>query len=258
MRILLLVALLSLSGCLDYDEVLSIAADGSGSLRVDATVDLAFSEKLRGLSVPAGEKAPEDADDPYKMLVTKEEVLKNVQGVDGVAVKQIVSEDAGGTKTHVKLVVEFKSLDALRKTTGFQYRELAFAEKDGAIAATYKIDARFLKDLGLVFDPDSKADTELEKKMRKVVADATADASARFTVHYPAKLASTSGKRSETDANAATLEVAKKDAKAHAAIAKEPLALEATFPKAGNEALLKKPEPAKEEKAPPPRKKDDE
>ena len=48
-------------------------------MRVDATVDLAFSEKLIKLSVPEGEKPPEDADDPYKMLVTKEEIQKNVQ-----------------------------------------------------------------------------------------------------------------------------------------------------------------------------------
>ncbi len=42
------------------------------------------------------------------------------------------------------------------------------------------------------------------------------------------------------------LEVPKKDAKAHAALAKAPIVLKATFPKKGNEVLLKKPEPPKE------------
>jgi hypothetical protein len=255
----LLAPLLLLGGCLDYDEVVSIAADGSGSVRIDFTVDLAFAEKLRKLSVPAGEKPPEDADDPYKMMVTKEEVLKNVQGVDGVTVKQILVEDLPPTKTHVKLALEFASLDALRKTKGFAYRELAFTEKDGAVAATYKVDVRFLKELALLPDAEAPApETDLEKKMGKTVDDATADAAARFTVHFPAKLDTTTGKKVEGDDKAARLEVAKKDAKAHAAVAKEPLVLEASFAKAGNEALLKKPESKKEEKKapPPPEKKD--
>src|SRR5437899_1311928 len=119
----LLAPLLLLGGCLDYDEVLTLAADGSGDVRIDFTVDLAFADKLRKLSVPAGEKPPEDADDPWKMMVTKDELQKNFQGVDGVTVKQFLVEDVKPTKTHVKLAIEFASLDALRKTKGFAYRE---------------------------------------------------------------------------------------------------------------------------------------
>src|SRR5271154_449751 len=176
-------ALVFLSGCLDYDEVLSLAKDGSGTLRLDMTVDLAFSQKLRKLALPEGgdEKAAEDADDPFKMLVTKEEILKNVQGVEGVTVKKCLVDEPSPQKTHVKLEIEFKSLDALRKTTGFSARELRFEEKDGNVEATYKIDARFLKELGLIAGPDDPApETDQDKKMRKIVDEATKDASARF------------------------------------------------------------------------------
>ncbi len=33
---------LSLAGCIDYDEVLELASDGSGHLTVDLTVDMTF------------------------------------------------------------------------------------------------------------------------------------------------------------------------------------------------------------------------
>lgn len=257
--LLLVASLLFLGGCLDYEEVISLAKDGSGVVRVDATVDLAFADKLMKLSVPEGEKPPEDADDPYKMLVSKEEILKNVQGVEGVTVKECLVEEAGGTKKRIKLNFEFKSLDALRRTTGFAYRELAFAEKDGAIEATYKVDARFLRDLGLLSDADGKkGDDPVEKKMHKVIDDATAEAGARFTIHFPSKLTATTGKKAENDDKAASVEVPKKDAKAHAALVKEPVLLKATFAKADNEVLLKKPEPPKaDDRKPAPPKKDD-
>ncbi len=257
-KALLIASLVFLGGCLDYEEVITLAADGSGSVRVDATVDLTFAEKLMALQVPPGEKAPEDMDDPYKMMISKEEIAKNVQGVDGVTIKEIfVDDEKVGPKRKIKLLIDFKTLDGLRKTTGFQYRELAFAEKNGDIEATYKIDARFLKDLGLLFaGEDPKDATELEKKMRKVVEGATAEAGARFVIHLPAKPSATSGKRVEADANAVSLELAKKDAKAHAALVKEPLVLTATFPRKDCEVLLKKPEHKEERKLPPPAKKD--
>lgn len=258
-KALLVASLVFLGGCLDYDEVLSLAQDGSGTLRVDMNVDLAFSEKLRALSVPAGEKPPEDTDDPFKMMTAKEDILKQVQGVDGVTVKQCLVEDVKPSSRHVKLLLEFKSLDALRKTHGFSSRELVFAEKDGSVEATYKIDARFLKELGLLAGPDDPPPTsDDEKKARKIVDDATANAGARFTVHFPAKPASTSGKPDANDERAVSLEVPKKDAKAHAALAKEPLVLTAVLPRKDLDVLLKP--PAKEEKkAPPPapRKEDD-
>jgi hypothetical protein len=252
-KILLFCALFALSGCLDYEEILTLAADGSGTLQVTATVDFAFSEKLLKLSVPEGEKVPEDLDDPYKMLVTREELQKNVQGVEGVTVKQCTVDDVAGTaQKRVKLLVEFKSLDALRRTNGFRYRELSFAEKDGSIEATYKLDVRWLKEQGLLFDADSKPESDMDKKMRKTVEDATRDASARFIVRFPSKV--TAPKKLDSDDKAALLEVAKGDAKAHAAIAKDPLVLQATFEKKGNEALLKKPEAPKEDKPSPPKK----
>ncbi len=258
---LALSALVFLSGCLDYDEVLTLAKDGSGTVRVDMVVDLAFSAKLHAITAPEGaeEKGAEDADDPYKMLVTKEEIKKQVQGVDGVTIKQCLVEETAPQKTHVKLEVEFKSLDALRKTTGFQARELRFEEKDGNVEATYKIDARFLKELGLVVGPDDPAPaTDQEKKMRKVVDEATKEAGARFTVHFPEKPTKTTGKADENDEKAVRLEVPKKDAKAHAAVAKDPLVLQATLPRKDMDVLLKPPAaPEKKAPAPSPRPKED-
>ncbi|MEZ0227880.1 MAG: hypothetical protein ACAI25_04595 [Planctomycetota bacterium] len=254
----LVATLVLLSGCLDYDEVISLAADGSGSVQVNATVDLSFAEKLMALSVLPGEKALDDMDDPYKMMVSEVEIRKNVQGGEGITLKQCLVEelDKSETKKKIKLSFDFKTLDALRKTTGFASRELSFVEKDGDIEVTYKVDARFLKDLGLIFDGARKDETELEKKMRKVVEDATADAGARFTVHLPAKPSATNGKRVDADPNAVRIELAKKDAKAHAALAKEPLVLTATFPGKDASALLKKPEPKSDKPVPPPVKKD--
>jgi hypothetical protein len=257
-KAVLVASLVFLGGCLDYDEVISLAADGSGSVQVNASVDLAFAEKLMALVVPPGEKAPDDMDDPYKMMVSEVEIRKNVQGVEGVTLKQCLVEDVDKSETRkkIKLLFEFKTLDALRKTTGFQYRELTFVEKNGDIEATYKVDARFLKDLGLIFEGAAKDENDLEKKMRKVVEEATLEAGARFTIHLPAKPSATSGKRVEADPNAVRLEVAKKDAKAHAALAKEPLLLTATFPGKDAAALLEKPQPKEDKPAPPPVKKD--
>ncbi len=247
-KALVVASLVLLSGCLDYDEVLTLAADGSGSVHVDFTVDLAFSEALRKLQVPPGEKAPEDADDPYKMMVTKEEILKNVQGVPGVEVRPIKVEEPAPNKTHVVLDVDFKSLAALRKTTGFANRELAFEEKDGSVLATYKVDARFLKDLGLLTAPgDPEPTTDLEKKMRKTVEDATAGAKARFTVRFPAKpVAIVAGAAVSGDEKAVRVEVPANDPRAHAALAKDPIVSKATLAKKDAAGLLA----ASEAKAP--------
>ncbi|HZU99351.1 MAG TPA: hypothetical protein VFF73_21770 [Planctomycetota bacterium] len=231
--LLLLGVLLPLSGCLDYEEILTLAADGSGSVKVDFTVDLAFEAKLKALmkspEPEATPGAPDDVDDPYKMMVSKQEVLKYVQGVDGVTVKECTAEEPSPGKHHVKLLVEFKSLDALRKTNAFRdgARELTFTAKDDKVEAVYKVDAKILGSLL----PGPAGEDEQEKKARKIVDEATLDAGAHFTVVFPAKPLSTTGKADEKEDKAAVWTVPKKDEKAHAALAKDPIVMKAELAK---------------------------
>jgi hypothetical protein len=234
-------SLIFLTGCLDYDEILTLKSDGSGSVRVEFTVDLAFEAKLKKLMTPEpapGEKPPEqdDSDDAYKMMVSKQEILKYVQGVEGVTVKQIVVDEPSAQKHHVKLEVEFKSLDALRKTNAFRdgARELTFEAKDDKVEAVYKVDAKLLGSLL----PGGEAGDDQEKKMRKIVDDATIEAGAKFTIVFPKKPASTTGKAVENDEKAAVWEVPKKDEKAHAALASEPFVMKATLAKKDAEGLV--------------------
>jgi hypothetical protein len=250
--LLLLGVLLPLTGCLDYDEVLTLKADGSGSIRVDFTVDLTFEGKLKTLMTPpdpdAKPGAPDDTDDPYKMMVSKQEILKYVQGVDGVTVKECTEEEkpAGSKKHHVHLEVDFKTLDALRKTNAFRdgAREITFEAKDDKVQAVYKVDAA--KILGDLL-PGPAPEDEQQKKMRKIVDEATIDAGARFTILFPAKPASTTGKADEKDDKTIRWEVPKKDEKAHAALAKDPIVMKAELAKKDGEKLLA-PEKKKDEK----------
>src|SRR2546423_11198352 len=131
--VLLLAIALPLAGCVEYDEVLTIAADGSGSMSVDLTLDLAFVEKLHKL---AGDAETEDSD-TYRVMVSKEEIQKQCRA-EGIAIKSIATDEPGPKKTHVKLDFDFKSLAALRSIAGFSDRELEFAIKDEQVDVTYR------------------------------------------------------------------------------------------------------------------------
>jgi hypothetical protein len=85
--------------------------------------------------------------------------------------------------------------------------------------------------------------------MQAIIDEARESSSARFTLKLPGKIATTTGKVSDTDEAAAKWEIPRKDAKAHEAVLKAPLAMKATIAKKDAAPLLEKEKKAKAEKA---------
>ena len=101
---------LTVSGCLDYREQLTLREDGGGTLQIDFVVNLGLMGEI---SEALGEKPdPEAMQGP-----TKDEVLAGVE-VDGITVKEIEVEQRGN-KSKVHLLVEFKDLASLSQIEGF-------------------------------------------------------------------------------------------------------------------------------------------
>ncbi len=221
-----LAATLAMSGCLDYDEVLTLAQDGSGSLKVDLTLDVAFVEKLKALEP---QQASEDSGD-LRQFVSKDAIQRNCETKEGKLKTCEVEEK--GTKTRVKLEFEFPNLEVLRSIQGFSDRKLELVESGDQVEVVYRFDARsMLNALGLVQNEgDPKPTTDLEKKMQAIIDEARESSSARFTLKLPGKIAATTGKKTE-DETGARWEIPRKDAKAHEAVLKGPLAMRATIAK---------------------------
>ncbi len=241
-RLVLLAAaafgLVPLAGCLDYEETLSVAGDGSGTLSVDLKLDLTFMTEIQKLD-PAPDS--EDSGD-VKNFVTKDEILKDCN-VAGVKVDKCEVDEDGPHKTHVKLELAFKDLDSLRAVRSFSDREIMVEDKraDASPAAdaiapsdfafVYRFSARSIFNL-LRMGPDAgekDEPTEKDKKMREVLDGARKASSARFTLKMPGKLASTTGDK--LDDKSARWTIDKAHPKAQAALLTEPLRMEVVLAK---------------------------
>jgi hypothetical protein len=218
--------LLALGGCIDGDETLTLAGDGSGTVKLDFTLDLSFVEKLKKLEPDVG---GEDAEDLTKKI-DKKMIQDSVTG-PGVKVGTLDVEDAG-PKKHVKLELEFKDLEALRALSGFSDRRLDFAESGDNVDVTYRFFATGLYGFAGIGTEEGEAPaTDTDKKMAAIVADATKAAGGRFTLVLPGKVLATSGKAVAGNEKAAFFEIPKNDPALQKKLKKEPFVMTAAIAK---------------------------
>ncbi|MBI3725182.1 hypothetical protein HY251_14725 [bacterium] len=217
-------ALLSLAGCLEYDEVLTLAKDGSGQLTLDLTVDMTFYfEKVRPL-LPVIQSEDSEETKPF----TKEEIQKDCEA-KGVKVKTCEVSDLGKNRTRLKLALDFKDLESLRSIRRFSDRELEFEENGDDLEVSYKVDPRSaLAAKGFDMSADV-AKTPDEKKIAEAIEEARNASRARFALKLPGKVTKTNA-TSQPDGSVRRV-VDRTDKKALAALAKEPLSITASFPK---------------------------
>jgi len=129
---LVLVAALALMvGCVNYDERLELNADGSGVIRVH----LSINEQL----------IPPDALPPMKTLkeddllpVPRQEIVSGLEA-DGFKVKSLRAESIDGFR-HFYIVLEFKSVDQLAKSSFFNGRKIVFTREGDTFRFSQEID----------------------------------------------------------------------------------------------------------------------
>jgi hypothetical protein len=122
-----------LPGCLEYEQTVTIAADGSGT----QSVRLAMSDAVVGEVKRAAAMAPSGSQDPLlvfdKVAVDKELAAAGLQ-LDAHATKQL------GNKRQVDLQASFKTLGALRQSPlcgSLSVWEFSAGPKPGTICATF-------------------------------------------------------------------------------------------------------------------------
>jgi hypothetical protein len=135
---LLSVLALTAAGCVQVEQVLTLNADGSGSLAVTYAMlkeDIARMEEMSRQAL--GEGGPleaADADDPAAMFdFNEDDIREDFKAYEqhGVTLQSVKTEEEAGWK-RVHLVVDFKSLEGLTKTEFISDRTVTLAkEADG-------------------------------------------------------------------------------------------------------------------------------
>jgi hypothetical protein len=208
---------LLLSGCLDYREVLTLAADGSGSLRIDFVVDLAvLSEVSRAL----GEEP-----DPQEMAgPTRDEIMAGLDA-EGLEVKELDVQEKG-QKSKVHALIAFKDLGALAKMEGFgEDRRVDFYDEgEGKVRIVYGFDTDEAIPLEEFSDgepaPGEQLD-ETEKKILELTQRARDGLAFRARVALPGRVLKSNGKPVDGSPNESAWVVDKKtDPKRHAVLGK--------------------------------------
>jgi hypothetical protein len=124
---------LLLGGCLEYREVLSLKADGRGSLEARVTLDMGLMEQL---SRAVGQEAP------ALQGPTPDEVRRALT-VPGVAVRFLEVEERG-SKTRIRLTIGFDDLAALHRVEAFsaQRRIDLYDQGEGRVLVVSRFDPR--------------------------------------------------------------------------------------------------------------------
>ncbi|MEZ6184337.1 MAG: hypothetical protein R3F62_04905 [Planctomycetota bacterium] len=190
-----LVALvLSLTGCLDYKEELTLKADGSGSLNLDFTIDLGYLEKV---SKALGE-APNEEDFAGP---TEEEIREGLE-VEGITIKEIKLETKG-RKTRVQINLDFANLEALNEIEGFgdDRRILFYDEGNGMVRVVYSFDTTDAIPADEL-DDEAPSDDPIETKIREITKEARAAMRFRARVVLPGAVKKSNGRRDAEDPNA--------------------------------------------------------
>jgi hypothetical protein len=236
-----------LTGCLDYDETLTLNADGSGSMALDETIDLSFEDEIKKV------RPPEEGEDSTVQLPKKEEIEKSLQ-VEGITIKEVFTETKG-KRARLKIAFEFKDLAALRSIQGFADRRLELEDKGDKIAVRYIIDGK--KMFGLPTEsketpPPAKDADETEKKIDAILRKTRDSAKLKLTLKLPAKIVETTGKLVEGDERAASVAADGKPGSKPRLGSGDDIAITAVVPRAALEKALAKEKaaPAAEKSAP--------
>lgn len=191
-----LLPLALLAGCLDYSEELSLNKDGSGRLKLDFTVDMSYmAEVSRALGE---EPSPEELRGP-----TREEIMEGLN-VEGVTISDLDVQERG-TKTRVKMTVDFTSLEALARVEGFgDDRKIEFYDEgNGKVRVVYSFDTTDLIPIEEVGDAGEGAEEDpIEKKIREVTLRARDAVRFRARVKLPGPLDRSNGKPVRDDPSA--------------------------------------------------------
>jgi hypothetical protein len=182
----LLLSLTLLAGCLDYGEELTLNKDGSGRLKLDFTVDMSFMGEV---SKALGEEpSPDEMRGP-----TREEIMEGLN-VEGITVSELDVQERG-TKTRVRMVVEFASLAALSRIEGFgDDRKIEFYGEGGdKVRVVYTFDTTDLIPIDEVGEGGAQVDPT-EKKIREVTLRARDAVKFRSKVTLPGPLDRSNGK----------------------------------------------------------------
>ncbi len=158
---------LSLAGCLDYREQMTLRKDGSGRLTIDFVVNLGLMTEI---AAAFGDKPdPNSAKGP-----SREEILQGLR-TKGLRVRELRVKHKGD-KSKVHLDLEFDSLDALREIEGFgDDRKVEFFDNgDGRVRVVYSFDTSDvipLEELGDEPPEGGKLDP-IEKKILEITGRA--------------------------------------------------------------------------------------
>lgn len=190
-----LLPLVLLAGCLDYTEELTLNKDGSGRIKVDFTVDMGFMAEV---SKALGEEpSPEELRGP-----TREEVMEGLD-VEGIKVSELDIQERG-TKTRVKMTVDFTSLEALARVEGFgDDRKIEFYDEgNGKVRVVYSFDTTDLIPIEEVGEGGAGDDDPVEKKIRDITLRARDAVRFRVRVKLPGALERSNGRPVRDDPNA--------------------------------------------------------
>jgi hypothetical protein len=187
----LLFSLTLLSGCLDYGEELTLNKDGSGRLKLDFTVDMAYMGEV---SKALGEEpSPDEMRGP-----TREEIMEGLT-VEGITVSELDVKETG-TKTRVKMTVDFTSLEALSRVEGFgDDRKIDFYDEGGGkVRVVYSFDTTDLIPIDEVGE-GGEGEDPVEKKIREVTLRARDAVKFRCKVTLPGALERSNGRPVKDD-----------------------------------------------------------
>jgi len=198
-RIGLFALLVTLTGCLEYTEELTLKPDGSGTLSLDFTIDLSY---LEDVSKALGE-APSEEDFAGP---TEEEIREGLE-VEGITIKSLDLETKG-RKTRVKIVLDFANLDALNEIEGFgdDRRILFYDEGNGLVRVVYSFDTTDAIPADEL-DEEEAGDDPIEKKIMEITKKARAAMRFRAKLVLPGQIKKSNGKRDANNPNASLWQI---------------------------------------------------
>jgi hypothetical protein len=198
---LLVLLPLFLAGCLDYGEELTIEKDGTGTLKLDFVVDMAYmAEVSRALG---DQPSPEEMRGP-----TKEEIQQGLV-VEGITVRELEVQERE-SRTRVHLLLHFTSLEALGKIEGFgDDRKIEFFDEgEGKVRVVYSFDTTDI--VPIEETPEAGAEQDpVEKKILEVTRRARDAIRFRARVKLPGAIVRSNGARDPADPNVAVWRVDK-------------------------------------------------
>ena len=183
----LLLPLTLFAGCLDYTEELTLNKNGSGRLKLDFTVDMAYMGEV---SKAMGEEpTPDDMRGP-----TREEIMEGLT-VEGIMVSELDVQERG-TKTRVRMTLDFANLEALSRIEGFgDDRKIDFYDEGGGkVRVVYTFDTTDLIPIDEVGEGGQAPTDPTEKKIREVTLRARDAVKFRCKVTLPGPLDRSNGR----------------------------------------------------------------